>query len=123
MELNIPTGIPLVYELDDELRPLRSYYLGDPEAAKKAAEAVAKQSKAKCDVGSRGVATARALPRQALDQARKRGRDPSRRLATAAAALAGRAGAGLFVLLGSTGLALLFVRHAAGEPAHSRAER
>ena len=31
--LNIPTGIPLVYELDDELKPLRHYYLGDPEAA------------------------------------------------------------------------------------------
>jgi len=42
--LNIPTGIPLVYELDDDLKPLRSYYLGDPEAARKAAEAVAKQA-------------------------------------------------------------------------------
>lgn len=41
--LNIPTGIPLVYELDDDLTPIRSYYLGDPEAAKKAAEAVAGQ--------------------------------------------------------------------------------
>jgi len=45
--LNIPTGIPLVYELADDLTPIRSYYLGDPEAAKKAAEAVANQSKAK----------------------------------------------------------------------------
>ncbi len=45
VELNIPTGIPLVYELDAELRPLRSYYLGDADAAKKAAEAVANQSK------------------------------------------------------------------------------
>ncbi|MGD9902934.1 MAG: 2,3-diphosphoglycerate-dependent phosphoglycerate mutase [Vicinamibacterales bacterium] len=45
VELNIPTGIPLVYELDAELRPLRNYYLGDAEAAKKAAEAVANQSK------------------------------------------------------------------------------
>ena len=45
--LNIPTGIPLVYELNDDLTPIRSYYLGDPEAAKKAAEAVANQSKAK----------------------------------------------------------------------------
>ena len=45
--LNIPTGIPLVYELTDELTPIRHYYLGDPEAAKKAAEAVANQSKAK----------------------------------------------------------------------------
>ena len=41
--LNIPTGIPLVYELDDELRSLRSYYLGGEEAAAKAAEAVAAQ--------------------------------------------------------------------------------
>jgi 2,3-bisphosphoglycerate-dependent phosphoglycerate mutase len=42
--LNIPTGIPLVYELDGDLRAEQSYYLGDPEAAKKAAEAVAKQA-------------------------------------------------------------------------------
>jgi 2,3-bisphosphoglycerate-dependent phosphoglycerate mutase len=41
--LNIPTGIPLVYELEDDLRPMRSFYLGDPEAAKKAAQAVANQ--------------------------------------------------------------------------------
>ena len=47
LELNIPTGIPLVYELDETtLRPQRHFYLGDPEAAKKAAEAVAKQGKA-----------------------------------------------------------------------------
>jgi 2,3-bisphosphoglycerate-dependent phosphoglycerate mutase len=45
VELNIPTGIPLVYELDDDLRPLGSHYLGDPEAAKRAAEAVAAQLK------------------------------------------------------------------------------
>ncbi len=43
-EVNIPTGIPLVYELDDQLKPIRNYYLGDPEAAKKAAEAVAQQA-------------------------------------------------------------------------------
>jgi 2,3-bisphosphoglycerate-dependent phosphoglycerate mutase len=43
-ELNIPTGIPLVYELDDALRPMRHAYLGDPEKARKAAEAVAKQA-------------------------------------------------------------------------------
>ena len=43
VELNIPTGIPLVYELDASLKPIRSFYLGDPEAAKKAAAAVAKQ--------------------------------------------------------------------------------
>ncbi len=45
--LNIPTGIPLVYELDDNLKPIRHYYLGDPEAVKKAAEAVANQGKKK----------------------------------------------------------------------------
>jgi 2,3-bisphosphoglycerate-dependent phosphoglycerate mutase len=44
--LNIPTGIPLVYELRDDLSPIRHYYLGDPEAAKAAAEAVARQAKA-----------------------------------------------------------------------------
>ena len=46
-ELNIPTGLPLVYELDDALKPIKSYYLGDQgEAAKKAA-AVANQAKVK----------------------------------------------------------------------------
>ncbi len=45
VELNIPTGIPLVYELDDRLAPLRHYYLGDPAAAKAAAERVASQTK------------------------------------------------------------------------------
>ncbi|WP_198971436.1 2,3-diphosphoglycerate-dependent phosphoglycerate mutase [Xylophilus sp. ASV27] len=44
--LNIPNGIPLVYELDADLRPLRHYYLGDAEAAAKAAAAVAAQGKA-----------------------------------------------------------------------------
>ena len=44
--LNIPNGIPLVYELDAELKPIRSYYLGDAEAAAKAAAAVANQGKA-----------------------------------------------------------------------------
>ena len=43
--LNIPTGIPLLYELDDDLRPISHRYLGDPEAAKKAAEAVANQAR------------------------------------------------------------------------------
>ena len=47
VELNIPTGIPLVYELDDDLKPIRHYYLGDPEAAAAAAAKVAAQSKAK----------------------------------------------------------------------------
>ena len=42
--LNIPTGIPLVYELNDDLSPIRHFYLGDPEAARKAAEAVARQT-------------------------------------------------------------------------------
>jgi len=44
--LNIPTGIPLLYELDADLKPLGSRYLGDPAAAKRAAEAVANQSNA-----------------------------------------------------------------------------
>jgi len=44
--LNIPTGIPLLYELDADLRPLKHYYLGDPEAAALAAQAVANQGKA-----------------------------------------------------------------------------
>ncbi|MDR2990667.1 MAG: 2,3-diphosphoglycerate-dependent phosphoglycerate mutase [Burkholderiaceae bacterium] len=44
--LNIPNGIPLVYELSDDLKPLRHYYLGDAQAAAKAAAAVAIQSKA-----------------------------------------------------------------------------
>jgi 2,3-bisphosphoglycerate-dependent phosphoglycerate mutase len=46
IKLNIPTGIPLVYELDDNLKPIRSYYLGDAEEAAKAAAAVASQGKA-----------------------------------------------------------------------------
>ncbi len=45
--LNIPTGIPLVYEFDDDMNPLTHYYLGDPEAVAKAAQAVANQGKAK----------------------------------------------------------------------------
>jgi len=47
VELNIPTGIPLVYELEDDLTPIRSYYLGDPDAVKRAAQAVADQLKKK----------------------------------------------------------------------------
>ena len=43
VELNIPTGVPLVYELDDNLKPISHRYLGDAEAIRKAAEAVAKQ--------------------------------------------------------------------------------
>ncbi|HPP77046.1 2,3-diphosphoglycerate-dependent phosphoglycerate mutase [Methanospirillum sp.] len=46
-DLNIPTGIPLVYELDDELKPVRHYYLGDEEKVKAAMEAVKNQGKAK----------------------------------------------------------------------------
>lgn len=45
--LNIPTGVPLVYELDDDLKPLKHYYLGDQEAIEAAANAVANQGKAK----------------------------------------------------------------------------
>lgn len=45
--LNIPTGVPLVYELDDDLKPTKHGYLGDPEAVRKAAEAVAKQAQKK----------------------------------------------------------------------------
>ncbi len=44
--VNIPNGIPLVYELDEQLKPMRHYYLGDPAAAAKAAAAVAAQGKA-----------------------------------------------------------------------------
>ncbi|HEV8396665.1 MAG TPA: 2,3-diphosphoglycerate-dependent phosphoglycerate mutase [Vicinamibacterales bacterium] len=46
VELNIPTGIPLVYELDAQLTPMRKFYLGDQEAALKKAQAVANQGKA-----------------------------------------------------------------------------
>ena len=45
--LNIPTGIPLVYELDENLDPIRSYYLADEEAVKAAQHAVAAQGKKK----------------------------------------------------------------------------
>jgi len=47
VELNVPTGMPLVYELDDELKPLNRYYLGDPEKVKAAMDAVAAQGKKK----------------------------------------------------------------------------
>jgi 2,3-bisphosphoglycerate-dependent phosphoglycerate mutase len=47
VELNIPTGMPLVYDLDDDLKPLKSYYLGDPEKVKAAMEAVAAQGRKK----------------------------------------------------------------------------
>ena len=46
-ELNIPTGIPLVYELDADLKPVTHYYLADEETVRKAAEAVAAQGKVK----------------------------------------------------------------------------
>jgi 2,3-bisphosphoglycerate-dependent phosphoglycerate mutase len=45
--LNIPTGVPLVYELDDQLKPVRHYYLGDPDEVAKATAAVANQGKSK----------------------------------------------------------------------------
>ena len=47
VELNIPTGVPLVYTLNDDLEPLRKSYLGDPEAVKQAMAAVANQAKAR----------------------------------------------------------------------------
>jgi 2,3-bisphosphoglycerate-dependent phosphoglycerate mutase len=47
VELNIPTGIPLVYELDENLKPIKHYYLGNPEEIEKAAAAVAAQGKVK----------------------------------------------------------------------------
>ncbi len=47
LELNIPTGIPLVYELDEQLKPLKHYYLGDPEKIRRAVESVANQGKAR----------------------------------------------------------------------------
>jgi 2,3-bisphosphoglycerate-dependent phosphoglycerate mutase len=47
VKLNIPTGMPLVYELDDGLKPIRHYYLGDPDEVRKAMEAVAKQGRAR----------------------------------------------------------------------------
>ena len=47
VELNIPTGVPLVYELDEELQPVKKYYLGDQEAAMRKAAAVANQGKAR----------------------------------------------------------------------------
>jgi 2,3-bisphosphoglycerate-dependent phosphoglycerate mutase len=47
VELNIPTGVPLLYELDAALKPTSSRYLGDPEAVKARAEAVARQTEKK----------------------------------------------------------------------------
>ncbi|MFX1321646.1 MAG: 2,3-diphosphoglycerate-dependent phosphoglycerate mutase [Promethearchaeota archaeon] len=47
VSLNIPTGIPLIYELDDDLKPIKHYYLGEAEKVKEAMEAVAAQGKAK----------------------------------------------------------------------------
>ncbi len=47
VKLNIPTGVPLIYELDANLKPVKSHYLGDADAIRKAQEAVANQGKAK----------------------------------------------------------------------------
>jgi 2,3-bisphosphoglycerate-dependent phosphoglycerate mutase len=47
METNIPTGVPLVYELDEQMKPIRNYYLGDQEAIAKAIAGVAAQGSAK----------------------------------------------------------------------------
>ena len=44
--LNIPTGIPLIYELDESLKPIKNYYLGDPDEIKRATETIARQGKA-----------------------------------------------------------------------------
>jgi 2,3-bisphosphoglycerate-dependent phosphoglycerate mutase len=52
-ELNIPTGVPLVYELDADLKPIRHYYLGDPDEVRRAQEAVARQGTAQTASGSR----------------------------------------------------------------------
>ena len=52
-ELNIPTGVPLVYELDADLEPITHYYLGDPDEIRRAQEAVARQGTAKRASGSR----------------------------------------------------------------------
>jgi 2,3-bisphosphoglycerate-dependent phosphoglycerate mutase len=49
VNLNIPTGIPLVYELNEDLKSIRHYYLGDEERIRKAIESVAAQGKAKKD--------------------------------------------------------------------------
>jgi 2,3-bisphosphoglycerate-dependent phosphoglycerate mutase len=45
--MNVPTGMPLVYELDEDLKPISRQYLGDPEKVAKAMEAVANQGKSK----------------------------------------------------------------------------
>jgi len=47
VKLNIPTGIPLVYELDDKLKPIKHYYLGDPDEVARRVASVAAQGKAK----------------------------------------------------------------------------
>ena len=52
-ELNIPTGVPLVYELDADLRPVEHRYLGDPDEIRRAQEAVASQGTARGPSGSR----------------------------------------------------------------------
>jgi len=44
--INIPTGVPLIYELDESLKPIKNYYLGDPDEIKRATETVARQGKA-----------------------------------------------------------------------------
>jgi 2,3-bisphosphoglycerate-dependent phosphoglycerate mutase len=44
--INIPTGIPLIYELDESLKPIKNYYLGDPDEIKRATETIARQGKA-----------------------------------------------------------------------------
>jgi 2,3-bisphosphoglycerate-dependent phosphoglycerate mutase len=46
VDINIPTGVPLIYELDERLKPIKNYYLGDPDEIKRATETVARQGKA-----------------------------------------------------------------------------
>ena len=64
VELNIPTGIPLVYELDEQLRPLEKYYLGDPQAAAAAAARVAAQAGVKPEVAPSSSTPPRSRPPQ-----------------------------------------------------------
>ena len=64
VELNIPTGIPLVYELDDDLKPIRHYYLGDAAAAAAAAERVKQQAASPQPFARTRSSARRGLPRR-----------------------------------------------------------
>ena len=78
VELNIPTGIPLVYELDEQLKPIRHYYLGDPAAAAKAAAAVAAQAKAGASTEKRKTKKAKGRTTRPHDKKKKTGRKKRR---------------------------------------------